>query len=137
REALQFGLTGISRSMPALPPMFEQLGSTFHPTPTPPGLEGSQAGGTSGALRQSSSSLPIPPALATGHTTVILQRRRVAGAAVLFGALVAGVALLAYGAMRDTILSAPAAPQVSSHVQVKPAAIPTAPTDQAAAPVPR
>ena len=84
REALQFGLTGsISRSMRALPPMFEQLDSAFHTTPTPPGLEGSQAGGTSGALRQSSSSLPIPPALATGHTTVILQRRRVAGAAVV------------------------------------------------------
>ena len=84
REALQFGLTGsISRSMPVLPPMPDAIEPVFHTTP-PPGLAGPHTGGTSGGLRQSSSSLPVPPKLATGHTTVILQRRRVAGATVLF-----------------------------------------------------
>src|SRR5439155_14610531 len=71
---------------------------------------------SSGVRLQPSSSQPVaPPPLATGHTTVILQRRRVAGAAVLFGVLIAGVAVLAYTAMRNTVvpseLTPPPAPR--------------------------
>jgi hypothetical protein len=95
REALEFGLTGsISRSMPVIA-LVDPADEAYR-TPTPPGLPAPH--GTSGVL-------PVPPALATGHTTVILQRRRVAGGAAVFAALVAGVALLAYGTMRDNVES--------------------------------
>jgi eukaryotic-like serine/threonine-protein kinase len=135
RDALQFGLTGsISRSMPLLP-LSESDQPTLQTTPTPPGLETPTGTGPSGTLRQPSSSLPVPPPLATGHTTVILQRRRVAGGAAVFAALIAGVALLAYGTMRDStdssLVKSPVQPQ---HVPVRPAI--AAPVAKAAAPAP-
>jgi predicted Ser/Thr protein kinase len=124
REALEFGLTGsISRSMPILPPLVGEDEPAAPTTPPAPG-----------------SSLPVPPKLATGHTTVILQRRRVAGGAAVFSALVAGVALLAYGTMQDTVES-PAVkfPARPLHTPVRSAIAPTAadaPT-ASAAPSPR
>ena len=127
RGALEFGLTGsISRSMPILPPLVGGTGETaLHPTPSPSGLSTPSGTGPSGTLRQPSSSLPVPPKLATGHTTVILQRRRVAGGAAVFTALLAGVALLAYGTMHDAaespVVTPPTRPE---HAPVRPAAAP-------------
>ena len=109
--------------MPILPPLVGEDEPAAPTTPPAPG-----------------SSLPVPPKLATGHTTVILQRRRVAGGAAVFSALVAGVALLAYGTMQDNVESPavkfPARPQ---HTPVRSAIGPTAaeaPTTPAA-PSPR
>jgi eukaryotic-like serine/threonine-protein kinase len=135
REALQFGLTGsISRSMPILTPLDPSEESAGRNTPTPPGLSTPPGAGPSGTLRQPSSSLPVPPPLATGHTTVILQRRRVAGGAAVFVALVAGVALLAYGTMRDTMESPAVVAGRPLHGPVRPASAP--PVAAATAPAP-
>jgi serine/threonine protein kinase len=124
REALEFGLTGsISRSMPILPALVADDEPPAQTTPPPVG-----------------SSLPVPPKLATGHTTVILQRRRVAGGAAVFSALVAGVALLAYGTMQDNVGSpAVTTPVRTQHAPVRSAIAPIAaePTTTSPAPSPR
>jgi len=127
RDALEFGLTGsISRSMPVLA-AGDPADPAFHKTPTPPGLATS-------VFDQPSSSLPVPPPLATGHTTVILQRRRVAGGAAVFAGLVAGVAILAYGTMRDGAPSPAPAPAVrNTHVPARAATVSAADAEPPAA----
>src|SRR5207302_2084229 len=93
REALQYGLTGTSQTIAA-----SSDASFSGWTTTPADLRVPESIGASGAMKQSST-LSIPPALASGQTTVILQRQHLAGAAAVFGALVVGVSALAYVAM--------------------------------------
>src|SRR5262249_39276346 len=99
REALQYGLTGTS-----------QISSTSDwqilaaLTPPPAGAQSPNAIGRTGAM----STLSNPPPLASGQTTVILKRQHLARATAVFGALVVGVASLAYVAMVNT--SAPTTP---------------------------
>jgi eukaryotic-like serine/threonine-protein kinase len=144
RDALQYGLTGISPApLPTATPA-DPITPGFQPAPTPSGLRMSDSGpGTSAARLQPSPTQPVaPPSLATGHTTVILQRRRVAGAAVLFGVLIAGVAALAYTAMRNTMappeLTPPPVPRPVRSTRAPAPSMPIVPeSTEAAAPVTR
>ncbi len=103
RDALQVGQKGVSSSQ-AMPLLPEQLEATL-PMATPPELR--QSGAYPRPAETPTPVMTPSPTLASGQTTVVLQKQHLAGAVALVVLLIAGVGVALYLELRNTL--APAA----------------------------
>jgi serine/threonine-protein kinase len=95
RAALQYSLTG------TLSAVYTEQNSALDRSATPTSL--SAADGSPATFnRPSPAAHWTPPAMASGHTTVTLRRRRVVSAGAVVGLLAVAAGLFAFAALRNT-----------------------------------